>query len=184
MEVSSIWFAGASSLYNREFYHRAKARISPRGVLQQWVQLHHLPLVDVVRVIATLRSEFRNVWLYVAGDQGVLVACEWDCRPTPETVARMQSAPGLQDAFALLGPAAEMLKLRVLTPDAVDRLLSSTKLPASVLISTDDNLLLEYSTPRGNATDGASSYTQNLAMLKAFAAATPWEGTAIVPPSP
>ena len=179
MEVSSIWFAGAASLYNREFYHAARARLGARGVLQQWVQLHHLSGLDLLRVIATLRSELRNVWLYVAGDQGVLVGCEWDCRPTAQAVARLGSAPDLQDAFALLGPAETMLRYRVLTPDGVDRLLASARPPASALVSTDDNLLLEYSTPRGNASDGDASYRENLAMLAAFAPPSPLEGTAL-----
>ena len=74
IEISSIWFAGAASLYNREFYHLVRERLNPDGVLQQWVQLHHLAREDVLRVLGSVRAEFRYVWLYLIGGQGIIVA--------------------------------------------------------------------------------------------------------------
>ena len=42
IEVTSIWFAGSTNLYSKEFYDLARKRLGPGGVLQQWVQLHHI----------------------------------------------------------------------------------------------------------------------------------------------
>ena len=42
VEVSSIWIAGEADLYNKEFYELCRSRLNDRGVLQQWVQLHHM----------------------------------------------------------------------------------------------------------------------------------------------
>src|SRR5262249_41304437 len=41
MELSSVWFAGASSLYSSEYYGLVRSHLSDEGVFQQWVQLHH-----------------------------------------------------------------------------------------------------------------------------------------------
>ena len=40
-------FAGAANLYNREFYRLVHDRLGRGGVLQQWVQLHHIAIEDV-----------------------------------------------------------------------------------------------------------------------------------------
>ena len=37
IEISSIWFAGAANLYNKEFYELVARRLTDEGVLQQWV---------------------------------------------------------------------------------------------------------------------------------------------------
>src|SRR5262249_38736430 len=58
MEISSIWFAGAASLYNREFYRLLKRRLRPGGVMQQWLQLHHLAPADVLYILGSVRAEF------------------------------------------------------------------------------------------------------------------------------
>ena len=41
-------------------------------------------------------------------------------------------------------------------------------MPAPSWISTDDNLKLEYSTPRGNVLDGARSIERNIELLLRF----------------
>lgn len=74
MEISSIWFAGAASLYNQEFYRLAVPKLKSDGVLQQWVQLHHMSPTDFLTIIGTLRAEFSYVSLYLVGGQGILIA--------------------------------------------------------------------------------------------------------------
>lgn len=182
MEVSSIWFAGAANLYNREMYERVRDHLSERGVLQQWIQLHHLQPADLVSIIATLRAVFPNVWLYEGGAQGVLVACAWDCRPGPEELARLDQTPALHETLALLGGrAGALLESRLLDPRAVDVLLAASPklagVPAEALISTDDNLLLEYSTPRGNVSGYTESYRRNVGLLRGFQPPSPLDGT-------
>jgi hypothetical protein len=49
--------------------------------------------------------------------------------------------------------------------------MGSFGMPAPFWVSTDDNLKLEYSTPKGNALDGAASMTRNIDLLSNFAAA-------------
>ncbi len=172
MEISSIWFAGAASLYNREFYEIAARRLTETGVLQQWIQLHHIAMTDVLSILASVRSVFEAAWLYFIGNQGIIVACNHDCLPRPETLWALENASGLEETLGLFSEGAStILRGRLLDPAAVDALLDEAGdqgLPRTELVSTDDNLLLEYSTPRGNVRPYAESLRGNYERLDQF----------------
>lgn len=170
MEVSSIWFAGAASLYNREFYRLVKRRLAPRGVLQQWMQLHHIYPTDILSILATVRAEFRYVWLYLIGGQGMIIATDDEISaPRPEHLEAIERQPALGPLLAVIGGGAHaLLRAQLLDPSATDRLLASFGLPLAFWVSTDDNLRLEYSTPRGNALDGGRSMRENVEWLRGF----------------
>ena len=72
VELTSIWFAGAANLYNREFYEVAASKLSDGGVLSQWIQLHHTTLREVASQMATARAVFAHAAFFIRG-QGVLV---------------------------------------------------------------------------------------------------------------
>lgn len=173
IEISSIWFAGAAALYNREFYQLVKRRLAPHGVLQQWVQLHHVGTTDILHILSSVRVEFEYVWLYFIGNQGVIVATNNpDARPTVQNAALIDATPTLKGILASIGGSArDLLQTRLLDPAATDRFLSGFGMPAPFWVSTDDNLKLEYSTPKGNVLDGAASIERNIELLLKFAAA-------------
>jgi len=175
MEISSIWFAGAASLYNREFYRLVKRRLAPHGVLQQWVQLHHIQPTDILYILGSVRAEFDYVWLYFIGGQGMIIAAnDANARPSAANVAKIDASPGLKELLALIGGSARSLvETRLLDPAATELFLSSFGLPAPYWVSTDDNLKLEYSTPKGNALDGYLSLTRNIELIRKFSASTP-----------
>jgi predicted membrane-bound spermidine synthase len=168
MEVSSIWFAGAASLYNREFYQLVKPRLNPGGVLQQWVQLHHMDSKDFLRIIGSVRSEFKNVWVYLIGGQGIIVASESDSSfPSDDALGRLDATNGLQWALASYKGSARTLSASlVLSPAGVDRMLGGLGVPVEYWVSTDDNLRLEYNTPRGNSIEG--TFDANVSMMKRY----------------
>jgi spermidine synthase len=147
IEVSSIWFRGAAALYNQEFYRLVRARLAPGGVLQQWIQLHHIRLGDVATILATLRSVFGEVYLYERGGQGIVVVCDGSCAASSTARAELEDRPAVRALFALAGGDDSARDALVLGPEAVDRLLARTQAP----VSTDDDSRLEYATPKGNA---------------------------------
>ncbi|MFC0034278.1 phosphatase PAP2 family protein [Cardiobacterium valvarum] len=160
MEISSIWFAGAANLYNREFYQLVKARLKENGVLQQWVQLHHMQPMDLLYILNTLHQEFRYVWLYVSGGQGVLVASN------TEESARLHHLDG-RIAVSTEDLDAEEKALHedlLLEPADMDYLAQKLRKP-QFFVSTDNNLYLEYSTPKGNAL-AYDAFTYNINMLE------------------
>jgi len=168
MELSSIWFAGTASLYNRDFYELVRARLKPTGVLQQWVQLHHLRPVDLLYVLGSVRSTFRYVRLYYIGGQGIIVASNDPAvAHTAENIGRLDRTPALKRFLSLYGNSSKvLLDTLVLDPRGIDRLLGSGGVPLELLVSTDDNLFLEYGTPKGNALEDALE--QNLKLLSNF----------------
>jgi spermidine synthase len=153
IEISSIWFAGAANLYNREFYELARARLEPGGVLQQWVQLHHIRRRELASVLATVRDVFPHVALYAHGHQGIIVAAEQALsmsRSRADTLASRPSVAALLQGASLAALAGDLL----LIDDALDSFISESaneaKIPLWALVSTDDNLYLEYATPKNN----------------------------------
>jgi spermidine synthase len=116
-----------------------------------------------------VRQVFPRVWLYFPAGQGVIVACRHDCRPSARTLAALTSNPTTQENLRAFGGHEKMLERVLLDPGGTDRLLAtlaSAGLPPEDLISTDDNMQLEFSTPRGNARPYVESLRSNLEFLR------------------
>ena len=168
IEITSIWFAGAASLYNREFYQLAHSKLRDDGVLQQWVQLHHMSPTDLLTIIGTLRGEFAYVSLYVAGGQGILIATNDAAkgRPVPAAVAMLDDSPRLHAVRDLAGRTfADMANDLLLAPTQVDEFLARTGVNRDLWLSTDNNLRLEYNTPKANAAPPDQSFSINMKLL-------------------
>ena len=69
IEITSIWFAGATNVYSREFYEIAREKLTERGILQQWIQFHQPEhLAEAIRDVFFVNgieeiNEKRNVAL-------------------------------------------------------------------------------------------------------------------------
>ena len=149
VEVSSIWFAGAANLYNREFYETAQTRLSPGGVLQQWIAFHHTNRQIVTTILATVRESFPHVALFVDGHQGHILA---SLEPLTARLSRVEAFADQRgiDPDALL----TFLRGALLDTGAIEYFVSDTAQIQDIatrhFVSTDDNLALEYATPKGN----------------------------------
>jgi spermidine synthase len=137
IELTSIWFAGATNLYSREFYELAHQRLKPGGILQQWVQMHHIGPREVASALATVRTVFPHASLWFYGGQGMIVASDG---PLVVTDARRRAV-----AERLTGPklAAELEAARLLGSEGVDRLIAAMH----PVVNTDHNRWIEYATP-------------------------------------
>jgi spermidine synthase len=154
IELTSIWFASAGNLYSREFYELCRRHMTDDGIIQQWVQLHHIELDDIATIIATISTVFPEVDLWLGGHQGILVAGARLPAPNPEAL-RISSAHG-RELLARSGiedPKA-ILSHRLVPKEKMAGVLRAiTRTPGR--LSTDNSVALEYSTPHGNALDGA-----------------------------
>lgn len=154
MELTSVWFAGASNLYSQEFYRLAYSKLAPGGLLQQWVQLHHAAPEEVMSILATVRSVFPSVTLWMLGSQGCIIASNEAHRPLPEAVASLEKLPAMVPLLNTI-TAAEGLTLKTLDQGlflddgAVTRLAEAVA-SAGYPLNTDSNRYLEYATPRHN----------------------------------
>ncbi|MFO0761928.1 MAG: fused MFS/spermidine synthase [Byssovorax sp.] len=169
IELSSVWFAGAASLYSREFYGLVKQRLAPGGVLQQWVQLHHIRRRELASIIKTLHGVFPHVALFVGGAQGILVASE---SPLVASQRRLDDLCGRASVRATLSgqDCVDLFDELVASEGELTRLVDETEDP---VVSTDDNLYLEYATPKGNVLDYTASLKETMDLLERYRTANP-----------
>lgn len=148
IELTSVWYAGATNLYSREFYALARDRLAPGGVLVQWVQLHHLSAREIGTILATARAVFDDVSVWQVGGQACLLASVTPQQFNMVTVSRWLSAPDLaaaRDAVRVQDPQNFAIA-QLLDAHGVDRLLH--RYPGAFGINTDRNRWLEFRTPK------------------------------------
>lgn len=154
MELSSIWFAGAANLYSDEFYQLVRARLTDSGVFQQWVQLHHIRRRDFATIVNTLRKNFPHVILFYGGGQGILVSSLRPLRASRARLEELELRPEVRATEPHGRRLAELTKDVLVLGKGLDAFLEKEARDAGVardaLVSTDENLYLEYATPRGN----------------------------------
>ncbi len=170
IEVTSIWFAGAANLYNREFYKLVNARLSEGGFLQQWLQLHHTNRRTVATIIATMREAFPHMALFVTGHQGHMIASRSALTASRANLKSLGEDPNVSQILGD-GRLVDYVKGIVLDETGIDKFLADSAdemgLSKDDFISTDDNLLLEYRTPRGNV-PSADDIPQTMAYLSTY----------------
>ena len=154
IEISSIWFAGSSNLYSRDFYSLVAKHLAPNGVFQQWIQFHHIGSGEVSSSIATLRSVFPFVTVWYAGGQGILVASRSPLRINADIIQDLKTRQSLaRDRYLLENiyriPLDHLADLMLLDESDTTRLFSASK-SRGITINTDANRYLEYATPRYN----------------------------------
>lgn len=172
IELSSVWFAGAASLYSREFYELARSRLAEGGVLQQWVQLHHIRRRELAAVVRTMRGAFPHVALFVGGAQGILVASDAPLVASGARLAALDARPALQATLA--GERlADLLGDLVTSGEDLDRFIADAAEDGGPIVSTDDNLYLEYATPKGNVLPYGASLDATLALLGRYRTPSP-----------
>ncbi len=150
IEITSIWFAGASNLYSTEFYRLAKQHLSRGGILEQWVQMHHLSPEEIATVLATLANQFAHVELWLGGEQAVILASDEPLKLNPAAWERFRASPDLQGERLVFdklvdSPTLEAFwQMRVLTDAQVREVVRRTP----HVINTDENKWIEFHTPR------------------------------------
>lgn len=166
VEISSVWFAGATNVYSREFYGLARSRLRRGGVMQQWLQLHHISPREIGAIIGTVRSVFPYVSCWYTGDQAMLVASLEPQIPVQDrrelVEERMKSLIG-RDPEQQKKITREILESRATSPAGVDHMLARMPL----IVNTDHNRWLEYATPRYNAC-GIDWASRNILFLRSF----------------
>lgn len=154
MELSSIWFAGAANLYSDEFYRLVRTRLQDDGVFEQWVQLHHIRRRDFATIVNTLRRNFAEVALFYGGGQGILVASQQPLRASRERLRKLEERQDIRETEPSGRPLSDLIEDVLVVGKGLDAFLAESAReagePMEALVSTDDNLYLEYATPRGN----------------------------------
>ena len=144
-EPSNPWMAGVASLFTREFFEAARARLAPGGLLCQWAHTYDISAADLRSIVATFGSVFPHGSMWLVGEADLLlVGGDADVATLLPNVDRGWTRPGVKDDLARVG---------LTRPFALATLLVGTSpavraFAADGAIQTDDHTPLEFSAPR------------------------------------
>ena len=122
-EPSNPWIGGVATLFSEEFYALARSRLTPGGVMVQWVDGYAIRPEDFKMIVRTFRTAFpaTTVWHAHGVADFVLVG---SAEPRPLDLARVQAAweasPALREDFGRLGfraPSAFLADFLLAEPD-------------------------------------------------------------------
>lgn len=162
-EPSNPWMAGIASLFTREFFEAARARLAPGGVLCQWAHTYDISSDDLRSIVSTFLSVFPDGSLWLVGDADVLLIGS-----TEPLDARIASVAA---AWQRPGVADDLASVAVRNPFSVVSLFMAQG-PAlagwasGAPLQTDDRSRLEFSGPRsifGLSRDDNASALRELA---------------------
>jgi spermidine synthase len=170
-EPSNPWMAGVASLFTRQFFEAARARLKPEGLLCQWAHTYDISLQDLQSIVHTFASVFPQGTLWMVGGGDLLLIGARDGEILPRLAA---VEPGSRDGTV----AATLADVGISARTAPFALLSQfaagpremERYGAGALLQTDDHTALEYSAPRGIY---GRSREDNAAGINALAAERP-----------
>ncbi len=177
IEISSIWISGEADLYNKEFYELCRARLKERGILQQWVQIHHMPTENFLVILNTAAQVFPHIAFFQGPQQGVLIASKSPLECDYRQVQALEAAPDVQEELAAINVPSVMSLLGELMlygdsmRAALQQLPRLSGRPAD-FASTDLYPYLEYQTPKGNTLPQSTVFA-NLNFMLALRPAEP-----------
>lgn len=140
------WVRGAASLYTSEFYELCRSRLTPNGVVTQWVPLYESNPAAVKCEMATFLQAFPRSSLWsgqnlTTGYDLVVVGTVGDHEISPRTMTqRLRSNPHLQQSLTEIGlPDSDALLSRFAGDGAI-----LTDWLRDAEINRDYNLRLQY----------------------------------------
>jgi len=155
IEVTSIWINGEADLYNKEFYELCRSHLTEQGILQQWVQVHHMRPKDFFTVLNTAAQVFPHVAFFLGPEQGLLLASSSPLAVDYSQINAFEHMPSVRHEMDLIGAHGMFSMLgEMVLYDQSYRALMSQSARANLLpenfTSTDMYPYLEYQTPKGN----------------------------------
>ncbi|HLX75191.1 MAG TPA: fused MFS/spermidine synthase [Terriglobales bacterium] len=170
VEISSIWISGEADLYNREFYELCRDHLARGGVLQQWVQLHHMRRRDLLTIFNTAAQVFPHLAFFVGPGQGVLLASRSPLAFDFAKSERLDRDPHIRLQEQRLGipTVASFLGEIMLYDESMQKAISFLPDgggPHSHYVSTDSHPYLEYATPKGNVLAYNAAYANYTFLL-------------------
>ncbi|HYN09851.1 MAG TPA: fused MFS/spermidine synthase [Vicinamibacterales bacterium] len=151
-EPSNPWMAGVATLFTREFFASARARLRPGGLLCQWAHTYDISEADLKSIVATFASVFPRgtIWL-VGGNDLLLIGSVDAVEPLLSNIESALSRPGVAEDLSVVGVRGPFSLLSLWAGG--ERTLR--KYGDGAIVQTDDRTALEFSAPRGIYLRGA-----------------------------
>ncbi len=155
--------AGVNALYSAEFYELARARLTQKGVIAQWVPFHLLTPYHAAAITRTFQSVFPNsiLWIDPLSTTGILLGS------MDEAVKLGEVLPG----YARQGIVRDMTEADVRKAILLDRS-GLERLGAYSEVITDDNQLLAYGSAVHPSRRGYATQSESYEFVLSVAAGT------------
>jgi spermidine synthase len=138
------WTRGSAYLYTEEYFRLAADRLTPGGVMGQWLPIYELTPEDVATVVRTFQQAFAYTALCLTQYDAELIGSNTPIEFDEEELARRMEAPAVASDLARveMGSVDDFLSYFVAgTADL-------REFGSIGVVNTDDNLQLEFSAPR------------------------------------
>ena len=138
------WTRGSAYLYTREYYRLAADRLTPGGLMTQWLPIYELTPRDVATVVRTFREAFEYSVLWLTQYDAELVGSNAPIVIDEERLAQRMAVPAVATDLAMveMGSVDDFLSYFVAGTRGLREFASRG------VVNTDDNLSLEFSAPR------------------------------------
>ncbi|HEX9292005.1 MAG TPA: fused MFS/spermidine synthase [Anaeromyxobacteraceae bacterium] len=158
-EPSNPWIAGVGSLFTRELYELARARLSERGVMVQWFQGYSMRREDMQMVANTFLQVFPHVslWQAVKGDYFLVATPDELELDLSELDRRYPPAAAVRADLGRYLPWPRGLLLHHLLTEHDLR-----RYARGAALNTDDHPRLEFAAPRSLYLDTIEVNDQHL----------------------
>ncbi len=137
------WSGGAAYLYTDEYFRLAAGRLSPGGVICQWLPIYEMDADDLRSVVRTFANNFRHVRLWLTHYDAELLGSNDPIVLDPEAIgrriSRLPDRKDLEDVF--MGSSGDLLSYFVAGTDGL------REFSRDGVLNTDDNLWLEFHAP-------------------------------------
>jgi spermidine synthase len=145
-EPSNLWLSGMATLFTREYFATARARLKPGGMMAQWLHAYRLSVEDFRAIVRTYVEIFPQTMLWETHPEGDYLLVSWTGEPRIDldlVAKRLASLPRRpeREYAGLTDPAAFMGNF-VAGPDALARVVQGAR-PV-----TDDHCWIEYTAPQ------------------------------------
>jgi len=161
---SNPWMAGIGSLFTREFFRACRARLNPRGLMCQWIATTALSESDMRSVLATFTEVFPETLLFesVMGIDYLMIGFVDRAILDTRFISTALSMPRVSEDLARIGidGVDDVIAHFVCGPER----LRSCAIGARV--NTDDNCLLELSSPRSLYRDDLPDHMRFLQSIR------------------
>ncbi|MBI4764517.1 MAG: fused MFS/spermidine synthase [Deltaproteobacteria bacterium] len=144
-EPSNPWMAGVANVFTREFFRLGYDKLKPEGVFCQWLQLYKISPESFKTVLATFHKVFPYVYVFQPQDKD-LALVGFKQKPLL-SLARIEERMKWERVEQDL-KRVEVLDLENLMGRFVMGPTEVSALTQGGMINTDDNALIEFSTPK------------------------------------
>ncbi|MDP6980292.1 MAG: fused MFS/spermidine synthase [Myxococcota bacterium] len=133
-------------LYTREYYQALRSRLTPGGVVCQWMPIYQISPTRLRSAIKTFASVFPGASLWYVRNHALLIAREDDAPPDYGLLSRRLGQTEVTEDLARIEVhgAEDLAALLLLGPEDLADYVAAD---ASVPINTDDHPYLEYFVP-------------------------------------